>query len=107
MTLTLELPAEIESAIAVEARRRGMTLEKYLSDLVERDAREPEVLSDVTTANGESEQRILTPRQQAALAGYGKYAGRSRTSDDLLRERRAEAEREMQQAVPRDAGDFS
>ncbi len=104
MTLTLELPAEIENAIAVKAQRRGVTLEKYLSDLAERDAQAPEVLTEAPSTN---DQKPLSARQQAALDGYGKYAGRGRTSDDLIRDRREEAATEMAQAARRDAGDFS
>jgi hypothetical protein len=102
MTLTLELKPETERALTAKAQRRGVPLEKYLSDLAEREAQAPEVLSDNDAAPS-----TLTPRQQAALAGYGKYAGRSRTSSDLIRERREEAAAEMPPAPKRSMGGHS
>jgi hypothetical protein len=95
MILTLELKPEIERALKAKAQRRGVPVEKYLSDIAEREALAPEM----TPENDTTTQSTLTPRQQAALAGYGKYAGRSRTSEDLIRERREEATMEMQQAA--------
>ena len=102
MTLTLEVPETVERTFREGAKRRGVAPEKYFAELVEQA---PAVVADTPATNGG--QKPLSARQQAALDGYGKYAGRGRTSDDLIRERREEAAMEMAQAARRDAGDFS
>lgn len=103
MTLTLELPAEIESRLEAEARTRGVAPAIVAGEVLGAWAHD-KAAKGATNGNG---QKPLSARQQAALDGYGKYAGRSRTSDDLIRERREEATLEMAQAARRDVGDFA
>jgi hypothetical protein len=109
MTLTLELPAEIESRLSQRADDAGVPIEQLATELLAwsvMDKSDRDASHSAPTANGNG-QKPLSARQQAALDGYGKYAGRGRTSDDLIRERREEATMEIAQAARRNAGDFS
>ena len=94
MTLTLELSPDVERALEAEAARRGVSPPVVAGEVLSEWAQERNGQSTLT-------QSALTPRQQAALRGYGLLAGRARTVDDFLRERRAEAEREMQATATR------
>lgn len=91
MSLTLELPAEVEQVLASRARARGVTLPEYLQDLAERDA---QAYAQTPQELAEAEARHA--RHAAALSGYGKFAGLGVSVDDLLRERREEARHEME-----------
>lgn len=75
MTLILEFPPEVESEIQRRASELGQSVEDYI---------EATVLKAVTTP----------PKQRRVATGYGKFAGDSRTVDDFLTDRRAEAEAE-------------
>jgi hypothetical protein len=85
MTLTLELPSQLESRLTELAAADGATVEaialKVLSVGVSMDA---------------PAQSTLSPRPQKVLRGYGKYAGMLPTVDEFLAERHAEARREAE-----------
>ncbi len=83
MTLNLELAPELEREIAQQAQQHGQSIAEY-----------------VTTMLREKTAKPTKPRRKAT--GYGMFAGRGRTVDDFLAERRAEAELEMEQAEARD-----
>ena len=81
MTLTLELPEELEKALENEAQQRGLTAAQLALEAVE---------------------KIVQPaRPKKVLKGYGMFAGCSRTVDDLLRERHEESDREEAQRCER------
>lgn len=70
MTLTLELPVEVQQVLEARARARGVSLPKYLQDLAARNAR------------------------SGAAAALGSFAGNGHEVEDFLRERREEIGRE-------------
>jgi len=86
MSLLVELPPEWEQVLEREAAAHGQDAGDYAASLLRRVLQKP---SEQKEASG------LTPRQQAAMRGYGMLKGDGRTVDDFLRERREEAEREM------------
>jgi len=90
MTLTLELSPAVEAALEAEAIRRGVTPPAVAGEVLGNWAQGHEPQGH----GPEGKERALTSRQQAVLAGYGKFAGRGRTVDDFLRERREESDRE-------------
>lgn len=106
MTLILELSPDTERAIEQEAQQRGVNAAIVAGEVLSVWAQTKQQNGTAVTGeaiNGEGAQSTLSPRQQAAMRGYGMLAGRGRTVDDFLRERREEAEMEMQQATRRDA----
>lgn len=92
MTLTLEVRPETEARLRELAVRRGVNVSAVVDELA----------ADAIIVPGPSASRGSGPSATAAqplvLHGYGKFAGRSRTVDDFLRERHAEAATEMQKA---------
>ena len=76
MTLTLELPSEVQQVLEDRARSRGISLPKYLQDLAVRDAQRP------------------------ASAALGSFVGNGHEVEDFLRERCEEVERENAQHLP-------
>ncbi len=83
MTVTLELPAEVESALEAKAARLGLRADELAQRVVSDFAHEPE-----------PEPSAEEKRRAAVQAGYGMLAGSTRTVDDFLRERHAESDRE-------------
>jgi len=75
MTLTLELPAEVERALEEKARHAGQSVSEYALHLLARE-------SGATKARAES---LL-----------GKYARLRVSSEDIHRDRRKEVERDEQ-----------
>ena len=116
MTLTLELPEELEKAIETEANRRGVSAEQValqmLQSLVESDKPRKVLKSyGIAAGNGRTVDDFLRERHEeaerdevktqeraarraSALRGLGIAAGSGWTVDDFLRERHEEAERE-------------
>lgn len=84
MSLTLEVSPAIEKALEQKARRRGVALETYAAQILEREA--------VEATNGEAQAKSTpaTPRERM----FGKYAFVGGTVDDFLREKHEEIERE-------------
>ncbi len=83
MTLTLELPEELEKALEKEAQRRGVETAQLALEALE---------------------KVVQPaRPKKVLKAYGMFAGSSRTVDDFLRERHEEVDREEQQTPERAA----
>lgn len=92
MTRTLEFSPELENRLQVLATQRGASVEVVLVEAAEQLAQDAQ----------NAPRSELSARQRAALAGYGKYAGLGFGSDDLIRERREEAAREIRQAAEND-----
>ena len=93
MTHTIELSPTAERRIADKARRRGVPIEKYLSEVVEEKARELEPIEAQAQSLSEEDKRDVAARL-AALNRIGKYDARgalgpSPADDvaDLYRER--------------------
>jgi len=86
MTLTIELDAQTERTLETKARERGVSVELYARELLEQDAQ------------NEKTERIT------AASLRGKYAGNGDDVDNLLRERREEAEAERKNAIRRARG---
>lgn len=84
--MILQIPPELEQRLAAQAQAQGQDTQTFALALLERGKLEPT----------QEPPPALSPRQQAARAGYGMFAGDGRTVDDFLRERHEEAEREMQ-----------
>lgn len=89
MTLTLEIAPELEREIEQQAQQQGQSVAEYVAAMLREKV-----------LNSSPQQTSAKPRRVAS--GFGKYAGRGRTVDDFLAERRAEAEMEMRQAEERD-----
>ena len=77
MTLTLELPAEVERALEEKARDSGQSVTEYALQLLAREA-----------GNGVATQ----PKRQARSSGIAAHLGIS--SEDIHREHREEVERD-------------
>lgn len=78
MTLTLELPPEVEGALANEARRRGKTPEQLVLDDLRTRYPAPKNSPDTMTAlfaQWEAEDPVLGPEDAAA---------RQREGDELM-----------------------
>lgn len=86
MTVTLELPAEVESALEAKAARLGLRADELAQRVVSDFAHAPEPVEDEASAEEK--------RRAAVQAGYGMLAGSTRTVDDFLRERHEESDRE-------------
>lgn len=83
MTLTLELPEELEKALEAEAQRRGTHASQIAG----------EVLIQWSLTHAQTSQT----RQTKTLKSYGLLKGRKRTVDDFLSERHQETEIEENQ----------
>ena len=81
MTLTLELPPELEQRLQAEAQAQGQNLQSFALSLLEQKTPATNSLHDKS-------------RKRRVLTGYGKFAGIGGTVDEFLEERHAEAERE-------------
>ena len=95
MTLTIEVPPELEERLQSQAEKQGQDVQAYALAVLAREAGQ-------LTHNGKPMANQLSARQQAAQRGYGMLKGDGHTVDDFLRERREEADMEMQQAARRD-----
>lgn len=107
MTLILEATPELESRLQVLAARHGTSVEAVALQALESLTLQAPTLDAPTNPKPTDEtQKPLSPRQRAALAGYGKYAGSATGkvfgSAELIHERRQEAAHEMQQEAERD-----
>ncbi len=89
MTLTIEVPAEVESALEAKARRRGVPVDELLRGVVSDFAQAPDSPAD-------AEERRRAAHRARVRALQGKYAHVPGTVDDFMRERSEEAKREMQ-----------
>ena len=89
MTLTIELSPELEQRLQVQAQAHSQDVAAFVLAVLERNA----------PASLVTPRHASTPRQRAALAGYGKFAGCGFSSTDLLRDRREAATREMKAAT--------
>jgi hypothetical protein len=89
MTLTIEVPAEVESALEAKARRRGVPVDELLRGVVSDFAQAPDAPAD-------AEERRRAAHRARVRALQGKYAHVPGTVDDFMRERSEEAKREMQ-----------
>ena len=85
MTLTLELPTDLQQVLEARAQARGLSLPSYFLELATRDAQAQ------AQAQAEAPAKAARP-----LRGHGKYAGCGVSVADLLSERRAETRREME-----------
>lgn len=90
MILTLEVRPETEARLRELAARRSVDLAAVVDEL----AADAIIVPSPSAGSSPS----AAAAQPLVLRGYGKFAGRSRTVDDFLRERHAEAATEMQQA---------
>lgn len=88
MTLTLELPADVEQELQALAAQRGVRAEATALQLVAEGLR----------------QEARRAQREAALSGYGRFAAPGFTVEALLQERREEARREMEQEAEMEAG---
>ncbi len=90
MTLTLELPAEVESALQAAAAREGVAFQALvLNALRERAQRQsPESIEEARIAH-----------RARVREGFGKFAHVPGTVDGFMRERSEEAARETLQAA--------
>lgn len=77
MALTLELEPEVESALAAQAARLGVPVERYIAGVLHRQAQ-----------NKTGEEMAGTREKRRALIAsiQGKYAGKGMAVDELLRE---------------------
>jgi hypothetical protein len=82
MTLTIEVPADVENALTAAARRRGVALDAYLSEVLKREAQD--------------NQTAETARREAVRRGRGMFKGNGHETEDFMRERREEGLREME-----------
>ena len=89
MTLTLELPTEIEAALRADAAAHGVEPSQWALGM----------LAERYQMKREADE---TARRKRVAAGYGKYAGLGSTVDEFLREKHEETEREMQLEAERD-----
>lgn len=103
MTLTIEIAPETESRLAAKAGEQGLSLSEYARRLLEQEAAGATnghgvngnghgVAPPVETASAKPDRAT---RQAATRALRGRLAGRV-SSEQLIRERREEASREMQ-----------
>jgi hypothetical protein len=83
MTVTLELPAEVESALEAKAARLGLRADELARRVVSDFAHAPE-----------PEPFAEEKRRAAVRSLRGMLAGGTRTVDDFLRERHEESDRE-------------
>jgi hypothetical protein len=79
MTLTIQIPPEVEAAITAKAERLGMPVEHYAAGVLQRDAQSS---TDATV--------------RIPVRARGLLAGAQGSVDEFLRERHEEAEREIQ-----------
>ncbi len=91
MTLTIEVPAEVESALEAKAARLGLRADELARRVVSDFAHAPEPIED--EASAEAHRAAHRARVRAL---QGKYAHVPGTVDDFMRERSEEAKREMQ-----------
>lgn len=92
MTLTLEISPEVEAELMQAATSAGRELPVWIVEA----AREKAAQDQESGVETEAQRR-----KEAAFAALGMFAGRGRTVDDFLADRRAEAELEMEQAENR------
>ena len=91
MTLILELPIELETALASEAKSRGVAVETLAIERLRAPLNaKPRTIDDVKT------ERDL--RRAAIDAGFGSLQG-VLNSDEFLAERHDEAERELEKSA--------
>ena len=88
MTLILELEPEVENALAQQAARHGVPVERYAAAVLGRQAQRE---------NGDDSQSEREKHRAAVRALRGKRKDLVETVDDLLRERHEEARREMEE----------
>ncbi len=92
MTLNLELPPATEAQLRATARARGIEVEEAI-----REALDEWTLKGQTSADDENAREDAKARRRAAIEqAQGIFRGRGRTSDDFLRERHEEAQRELE-----------
>jgi hypothetical protein len=84
MNLVLEVTPAVERALEQKARRRGVALETYAAQVLEREA--------VETTSEEAQSASTQAAPRVRLLGI--LAGRERTVEDFLREKHEEIERE-------------
>lgn len=82
MTLTLELPAEVERALEEKARDSGQSVAEYALELLARET-------------------APTPARPRANALLGRYAHLRVSSEDIHREHREEVERDERRFLER------
>jgi hypothetical protein len=95
MTLTIEVPAEVESALEAKAARLGLRADELARRVVSDFAHAPEPV--------EGEVSAEEKRRAAVRSLRGMLAGGTRTVDDFLRERHAESDREEAEYQQRSA----
>ena len=64
MKRTIELSPATDRKLTARARRRGVPVEKYLSDIAEREAEAPEVLSTATDLKAKPNAAFLASVQK-------------------------------------------
>lgn len=84
MTHQLDLTAELEAKLQALAEQRGQDVSTTTLQVL------AEALSDVEAP------APVAAKAPRVLRGYGKFAGRGGTVDDLLREKHEETRREME-----------
>ncbi len=100
MTLTLDLPAEVESSLREAASREGIALDALVLDaLRERAAREQNGVKKSAPEVSQSEVARLAALRQAR----GMLRGNGHETDDFMRDRHEEARREMEKDFADDA----
>lgn len=87
MTLTLELPSEIEAALRADAAAHDMDAAQWALDVI---------------AARYGLQKQQEAQRARVAAGYGKYAGIGGSVDDFLREKHEEVANEIALEEERD-----
>jgi hypothetical protein len=101
MTLTLDLPAEVESSLREAAAREGVALDALVLDaLRERAARGQNGVKKSAPELSQSEVARLAALRRAR----GMLRGNGHETDDFMRERHEEGLREMAKDTAQAAG---
>ena len=87
MTLILELPPEAEAQLRDIARARNLAVEETVTQALDQWLQQQTVASD-----NEAKAR----RRAAIQKAHGMFENRNWSSDDFLRERHEEAQRELE-----------
>jgi hypothetical protein len=95
MTLTIEVAADVESALAAKAARLGVPVERYAAGVLRRDVESNGHANGATTKATAKAARDAAHRDRVR-AGFGKFAHVPGTVADFMSERSEEAAREMQ-----------
>lgn len=90
MTLILELPPATEARLREAARARGLALEAAVTEALESWS-DQQVVAPAKDVDDARARRLA-----AIKRAHGMFQDRGRTSDDFVRERHEEAQRELE-----------